>query len=109
MIEMMDQAEIDRLTADLRSGQPERVTRALETLDQAWLDRRIGLMPMPEPDCLAAFGDFVPPEVLARYISVIENYLHFEPAPRKSDRRHALVEALIRYGRGERALGEQGL
>jgi hypothetical protein len=51
---------------------------------------------------LAAFGDIVPLEMLARYMSVVENYPDFEPTPSGSDLRHALVEAVIRYGRGEK-------
>jgi hypothetical protein len=34
-------------------------------------------------------------------VSVVQNYPDFEPTPSVSDIRRALVEAVIRYGRGE--------
>ncbi|NET61085.1 MAG: hypothetical protein F6K47_34655 [Symploca sp. SIO2E6] len=59
---------------------------------------------MPEPSCLDAFDDFVPRDILSHYLSVLQNYVDFEPTPSISDIRHALVEAVIRYGRGEETL-----
>jgi hypothetical protein len=103
MIELMDQSERDMLSADLCSGQPERVAGALETLDRAWRQRRFGPLPMPEPDCLDAFGDLVPDEVLSRYLTVLQHYPDFEPTPSLKDIRYALAEAMIRYGCGEHA------
>jgi len=104
MIDMMSASERAQLTEDLRSGSPERVTRGLETLDQAWRQRRFGPLPMPQPDCLDAFGERVPTRILSLYLSVLKNYPDFEPTPSGDDLRHALVEAVIRYGRGEETL-----
>ncbi|MEX2261841.1 MAG: hypothetical protein WD696_07805 [Bryobacteraceae bacterium] len=94
----------EMLTADLRSGDPDRVADALETLDRAWRRRRFVPLPLPGPECLAAFDDNVPVEVLARYLRVVENYPDFAPTPSGSALRRALVEAVVRYGRGERTL-----
>lgn len=98
--------ETDRIQLNeaLRSGEPERVSWALETLDQAWRQRRFGSLPMPEPDCLDAFGEHVPIKILSHYLSVLRHYPDFEPTPAGDDLRHALIEAVVRYGRGEETL-----
>ena len=104
MIDIMDLSERLQLTADLESDNPELVAKALKRLDRAWIQRRFGSLPMPEPSCLDAFGDFVPREILSHYLSVLQNYVDFEPTPSVSDIRHALVEAVIRYGKGAETL-----
>lgn len=101
---MMDLSKRMQLTADFKSNDPERVATALKTLDQAWVQRCFGPLPMPEPSCLDAFDDFVPRDILSDYLSVVQNYVDFEPTPSISDIRHALVESVIRYGRGEETL-----
>jgi len=104
MVDLMNQLERDQLTAALHSGQPERVGSALATLDSAWRQRCFGPLPMPEPNCLDAFGEFVPANILSQYLTVLQNYPDFEPTPSGSELRHALVEAVIQYGRGENTL-----
>jgi len=99
-IDLMEPAERESLTADLRSGIGERVAHALSTLDQCWRRRRFGPLPMPPPDCLTAFGDRVPAPVLSQYLTVLMHYPDFEPTPSGSDTRRALVDAVIRYGDG---------
>jgi hypothetical protein len=89
------------LVASLCSGDAEMVDGALETLDRAWRERRFIPLPMPYPDCLEAFGEKISVETIARYLSVIENYPDFEPTPSSRERRNALLEAVIKYGRGE--------
>jgi hypothetical protein len=101
MIDLMDPSERQALTANLRSGKPELVAGALATLDQAWRRRRFGPLPLPGPDCLTAFGDTVPSQVLSQYLTVIMHYPDFEPTPAATDLRQALIEAVIRYGRDE--------
>ena len=77
---------------------------ALRTLDRAWRRRCFVPLPLPGPDCLAAFDDDVPEEVLARYLCVVENYPDFAPTPSSRELHRALVEAVIRHGRGARTL-----
>lgn len=91
----------EQLTSDLRSGSAERVSAALESLDRAWRSRVFVPLEMPGPECLSPFGGDVPSDLLARYLSVVENYPDFEPTPSGSERRRALVDALIGYGGGE--------
>jgi hypothetical protein len=91
----------DELAADLRSEDPARVRRALETLDHAWKQGRFAKVPMPGPECLDAFGDDVPATVIAHYLSVLENYPAFSPSGSPSDIRHAMLESVIRQGHGD--------
>lgn len=88
-----------QLTADLQSADPVRVDSALRYLDASWRRRRFTPLPLPRAECLAAFGEHVPDDVLARYLSVLENYADFEPTPGPL-LIDAMVEAVIRYGRG---------
>ena len=104
MVDIMDLPKRMQLTADLESDDPERVATALETLHKAWIQRIFGPLPMPEPSCLDTFGDSVPHQILSYYVSVLENYVDFDPTPSVSDIRHALMEAVIRYGQGRETL-----
>jgi hypothetical protein len=101
MFNLMEPSERQSLTAHLRSGQPELVASALEILDQACRRRRFGPLPLPEPECLSAFGESVPSRVLSNYLSVLMHYPDFEPTPSLRRLRQALVEAVIRYGQGQ--------
>jgi hypothetical protein len=100
MTDRMSPLDGQKLSADLRSDDPERVASALETLERAWPSRPAIALPMPEPDCLDAFGDVVPAEVLERYVRVLADYPGIVCPPGETVR-HALVEAVLRYGRGE--------
>ena len=100
----MSPLEREQLTAALHSGEPARVSSALATLDAAWRQRCFGPLPMPEPDCLDAFGESVPANILSQYLTVLQNYPDFEPTPSGSELRYALIEAVIQYGRGENTL-----
>ncbi len=89
----------DEVAADLGSGDPRRIDRALRTLDAAWMRREFAPVPFPGPDCLDAFVHPVPDEVVARYLSVLTHYPDFEPTPSGRDVRHARLEVVIRHGR----------
>lgn len=95
------------VTADLRSGDTERIARALRELDDAWPRMRTVPLPLPTPDCLDAFDSFHAPEreeMLALYLSVLQGYSNFEPTPSGTELQRAMVEAVIRHGRGEQTL-----
>jgi hypothetical protein len=101
MNDSMQPLNSEQLVAFLCSGEAEIVNSALEILDQAWQERHFISLPMPCPDCLEAFGENIAVETVARYLSIIENYPDFEPTPSSRERRNALLEAVIKYGRGE--------
>lgn len=103
MSEQVPPLDSRQITADLESGDAARVAAALETLDHAWRRRTFVPLPLPSPDCLSAFGADVPTEVVERYLRVLENYVDFDPTPTGSELRRALVEAMIRCGRGQLA------
>ncbi|MGZ3425482.1 MAG: hypothetical protein ACXVCV_02480, partial [Polyangia bacterium] len=92
----MEALDSRQLTADLESGDPARVGAALETLDRAWRRRTFVPLSMPSPDCLAAFGETVPTEVVEKYLRVLESYVDFDPTPSGSELRRAMAEAMIR-------------
>jgi hypothetical protein len=98
MSERLDSAQV---TADLNSGDPHRVGAALQALDEAWRQRNFTPLPMPPPEILDAFGDDVPRQMVELYLSVIQYYVDFEPTPTGPEQRQAMVEAVIRHGRGE--------
>lgn len=102
---MSDQPPFDaaQVTADLESGDAARVAAALETLDHAWRRRTFVPLPLPSPDCLAAFGDAVPLPLVERYLRVLENYVDFDPTPSGPELRRALVDAMLRFSRGQLA------
>ena len=92
------------MAADLRSGDPDRVTHALTVLDQAWRRRPAMPMPMPDAEDLAtAFDSAVPQEVVDRFISVVQNYPLFEPPPEPAGRHIAALDAVLLYGPGQPA------
>lgn len=96
--------EIDErsITEDLGSGDPARVDGALRRLDAAW--RVPGLpvpVPAPEAECLEAFGDDLPEEVVLRFIRVVLSYPIFEPPPDPGEEHGITFDAALRYGGGQ--------
>lgn len=93
--------DADIINADLQSGDPARVARSLEVLDQ---DRPIGQrvpILLPSADCLAAFGDDLTEEIIDRFVRVVHNYVPFEPSPELSRRHTAAVDAILLFGPGQ--------
>ena len=91
----------DAITEELRSGDPDRVAHALTVLDRAW---RTGVhvpLPIPAADCLEAFGDDLPEEIVDKFIGVMQSYVPFEPPPEPSGRHTTAVEAALLYGPGQ--------
>lgn len=73
-------------------------------MNRAWVERTIVTLPMPDPHVLAAFGDDAPLSIISTYFSVLRQYPALHPTPAPSDIRHAMVEAIVRYGRGANEL-----
>jgi hypothetical protein len=94
---------LDSVTADLQSGDRERVAAALQALDDAWRAHQYTPLPMPSPDVLDAFGDDAPQSIVELYLRVIQHYADFEPTPTVPDRIQAMLDAVLRHGRGELA------
>lgn len=92
------------IAQDLESGEPSRVRGALESLDHACRAQTYVPLPMPEPFCLEAFGENAPADLISTYFRVVQNYPAFSPGPTPPQMRHAMIEALLRYGRGDKQL-----
>lgn len=94
----------EEITADLRSGDPERMAAGLDTLE-FHLDT---LDPVAAPpltaELLAPFGDDLPEEVAARFIKIIDRYDAFEPAASREDVEREAALAAARFGPSRLAL-----
>jgi hypothetical protein len=92
-----------QLVAALHSGDPRRVTTALDELDD--LRRRGDQVELPAPPVavLDAFGGDVPEDVLVTFLRLLRSYVAFFPAPHPDQARAAAVEALLRHGGGQSA------
>ena len=92
-----------QVTADLESGDRDRVGAALRVLDAAWRSMSYTPLPMPPVEVLDAFGDDLPRPLLEMYLDVVQHYADFEPTATAPERKQAMLEAVLRHGRGELA------
>jgi hypothetical protein len=95
--------DAQQVTADLESGDPDRVATALAELDLAWRQRRFAPVPAPEVRHLDAFRGAVPQDTLIHFINALQHYPIFAPHPDLTEIRRRLVEAVLRHGPGQPA------
>jgi hypothetical protein len=95
--------DADMITADLWSGDPARVTRALAELDQHRPPRERVAIAMPPADCLTTFGDELTEETVDRFIRVVYGFFPFEPPEELFGRHTTALDAVMLYGPGQPA------
>ncbi len=94
----------EEIIADIKSGQPERVSEALETLEFHHDTLEPVAVPLLTAEMLAPFGDELPEEAAARFCLLLDRYNKFEPAPERADVERELALAAARFGPSRLAL-----
>jgi hypothetical protein len=96
--------DAEALQADLDSHDANKVARGLKSLLRAMHERAFVPVRLPDPDCLDAFGDQVPEDILETYLRVTDHYQMFEPTPTRKEINENMIDAVILFGKGQGAL-----
>ena len=87
----------EAILADLNSGDPERIQRALTDLKQRINEvNEFPLIPFGA-EIFTPFGDSVPEETQLDFITIMRKYRSFVPDPTPEERLAAMVAMVLRY------------
>lgn len=92
------------VASDLQSEDPGRIRAALEAIDLAWKRREYAPLPLPPPTVLEAFGGDVQSSLVQAYVMMLQHYPAFQHTLSPAELRAMMLEAVIRYGRGDAQL-----
>ena len=94
----------DEIMDDLRSGDPDRIAVALETLEfHMETLEPVAVAPLTA-DLLAPFGTRLPDDVATRFTRLCDQYNAFEPASSRADMEREVALAAARHGPSSLAL-----
>jgi hypothetical protein len=99
-----DMLDAGAVTADLHSGDPTRVAQALAALEEVCFPGILKPpLPVPPPECLAAFGSDLTEELAERYLRIVHTYVPMEPPLELHGEHTAAVDAVLIHGPGQPA------